>query len=125
MQKLPFTKLYEKYFTKPYRPTNDEIKKYKEWLQQISSKKDNKDVKALVLGATPELRDLLTELQFRSYFIDINSDMISSMTQLITRKNPNEVAVQANWLDNPLADQYFDVILGDCVISNVTWDQRM
>ncbi len=125
MKKLPFTKLYETYFTKPYRPTQDEIDKYKNWLQQIFFKGDNKKIKALVLGATPELRDLLTELNIPSYCIDISPDMINFMSQLIKRKNPDEVIIKGNWLNNPLADKYFDIVLGDCVISNVMWDQRM
>lgn len=113
---------WEKYFTPPSRPSVGEVKKYKDWLVYISKYK--KGLNALVLGATPELRDLLNQLGFRSHVIDINIEMILALEGLVKHKNSEEVLIKANWLKNPLGDLYFDVILGDAVIPNLPWEQR-
>lgn len=46
------------------------------------------------------------------------------MTELLEHANPDEVLVRASWLDSPLRDELFDVILGDAVFTNIPWDQR-
>lgn len=111
------------YFASPSRISPQELKKYRGWLAQING--DRKPLKALVLGATPELRDALFELGYRAYSIDINPEMILAMNDLLKTKNPNEVVIKANWLDNPLAGNYFDVVLGDAVLPNLPWNERM
>lgn len=114
--------VWKNYFTVPSRVSSDEAKKYKGWLKEIS--KNKKPLKALVLGATPELRDVLFELGYQVYCIDINLDMFLAMDELMDKKNPGEVLIKANWLKNPLAGAFFDVILGDAVLPNIPWDQR-
>jgi ubiquinone/menaquinone biosynthesis C-methylase UbiE len=115
--------MWKTYFTSPSRISPQEIEKYREWLKEIN--KDKKPLKALVLGATPELRDALFDFGYLVYSIDINLDMFLAMEELLKNKNPNEVLVKANWLDNPLADKYFDVIVGDAVLPNVPWNERL
>lgn len=110
------------YFTSPSRPSNDEVKQYIKWLRKIA--KNNVDLKGLVLGATPELRDALVQTKFKSYLVDINLEMILAMSDLLKHPNLEEVIVKANWLDNPLRDHCFDVILGDAVIPNLPWEKR-
>lgn len=110
------------YFTSPSRISAEELKKYREWLAKINPEK--KPLAGLVLGATPELRDALFELGYKVYSIDINLEMFLAMNDLLKNKNPAEVLVKANWLGNPLAGQYFDVVLGDAVLPNLPWDKR-
>ena len=114
--------MWKKYFTVPSRISIAEVQKYKEWLSRLIAGK--KGSKALVLGATPELRDTLTELGYFLYSIDINMDMFLAMDEILEHKDPNEVLIKANWLDNPLADNYFDVIVGDAVLPNIPWKER-
>lgn len=110
------------YFTPPSRPSKLEVNKYKDWLETIT--KNKKGLKALVLGSTPELRNILNEIGFKSHIIDINIEMMLALNGLVDHKNPDEVLIKSNWLDNPLADNYFDVILGDAVLPNIPWEER-
>lgn len=113
---------WETYFTVPSRISPQETNQYREWLEKIN--RGGEPLKGLTLGATPELRDALTEFNYRPYSIDINLDMFLAMDGLVRKKNPNEVLVRANWLDNPLADNYFDVVVGDAVLPNIPWQER-
>lgn len=110
------------YFDSPSRPSGQEIGQYNKWLKEISRAKSG--LKGLVLGSTPELRDALYENQFDTCMIDINLEMILAMSELLKNKNPDEVIIRSNWLNNPLQGKYFDVILGDAVLPNLPWDKR-
>ncbi len=114
--------MWKNYFTAPSRISPKEVEKYREWLSTIN--KGKKPLKGLVLGATPELRDALSDLGYVLHSIDINLDMFLAMDELLNNKNPNEVLIKGNWLDNPLADSYFDVVLGDAVLPNIPWAER-
>lgn len=115
--------MWNNYFTVPSRISPQEVEKYREWLKEIN--KDKKPLRALVLGATPELRDALSDFGYLLYSIDINLDMFLAMDELLKNKNLKEVLIKANWLDNPLASNYFDVIVGDAVLPNVPWSERL
>lgn len=114
--------MWNNYFTVPSRISRQEVEKYRKWLGEIN--KDKKPLKGLVLGATPELRDALLDFGYKVYSIDINLDMFLAMDELIENKNPTEVLIKSNWLDSPLAENYFDVVLGDAVLPNIPWDDR-
>lgn len=113
---------WKTYFTPPSRISPDEIEKYREWLDKLN--KDRIPLRALVLGVTPELRDMLFDFGYHVYSIDINLDMFLAMDELLKNKNPDEVLVRANWLNNPLANKYFDVIIGDAILPNIPWGER-
>jgi len=114
--------MWKTYFTVPSRISQQEVEKYREWLGNLN--KGRKPLKALVLGATPELRDALSDFGYKVYSIDINLDMLLAMDELLKSKNPDEVIIKANWLDNPLPDRFFDVVVGDAVLPNVPWNER-
>jgi SAM-dependent methyltransferase len=114
--------MWKTYFTVPSRISPQEVKQYRSWLKKISENK--KPLKGLVLGATPELRDALSDFGYSVCSIDINLDMFLAMDELLKSKNPNEVLVKGNWLNCPLRDKYFDVIVGDAVLPNIPWDER-
>ena len=114
--------MWKTYFTTPSRISKGEVEKYREWLKRVNP--ERKPLRGLVLGATPELRDALCELGYRTHSIDINMDMFLAMDELLKSRSPDEVLIRANWLDNPLADNYFDVVLGDAVLPNVPWSER-
>jgi ubiquinone/menaquinone biosynthesis C-methylase UbiE len=114
--------MWKNYFTVPSRISSQEVDKYREWLGEIN--KDKRPLKGLVLGATPELRDAFVEFGYKLHSIDINLDMFLAMNELLKNKDPNEVLVKANWLDNPLTGEYFDVVVGDAVLPNVPWNRR-
>jgi len=112
--------MWNTYFTPPSRVSQDEAEKYKEWLKEIG----REGMKALVLGVTPEIREALTELGYETTCIDINKEMILAMDSILKAKDPNEVVINEDWLKNSLKDNTFDVVIGDCVLSNVKWKER-
>lgn len=114
---------WRNYFTVPSRISPQEVKKYREWLERID--KDKKPLKGLVLGATPELRDALFDFGYQVFSLDINLDMFLAMDELLKNRNQNEVIIKANWLNSPLPDHYFDIVVGDAVLPNIPWEKRL
>ncbi|MCK5473884.1 MAG: class I SAM-dependent methyltransferase [Candidatus Aenigmarchaeota archaeon] len=114
--------MWNVYFTPPSRISREEAEKYNGWLKQ---KKDNCNAEtALVLGATPEIRDILTKFNFKTTIVDINQEMIEAMNSLLKTKNPDEVIVVSNWIETHLKSGQFDVVIGDAVLPNIPWDKR-
>jgi len=96
------------------------MKIYKQLLKKAIRKKKN--FRALVLGATPESRDLVLSLRGELVTVDISWEMIEKASSLMKYQNsPKEIIVKANWLNNPIKDNYFDVILGDGVTLHLSW----
>jgi SAM-dependent methyltransferase len=119
--------MWNNYFTVPSRISKQEVNQYKQWLKEIRqlADKNKKPLSALVLGATPELRDALSEFGYEISSIDINKDMFLAMDQLLKSKDSKEKIVIGNWLENNLPSDSFDVILGDAVLPNIPWSQRI
>ncbi len=74
-----------------------------------------KDV--LVLGATPEIRDLLAELKMKVTVLDISPSMVKAMTSLKKYKNKENIIIDS-WLTARL-DKKYDLVIGDSVVNNV------
>lgn len=113
-----FAKKWQK-ITSPGRPTVAEIKIYENFARPFLKKKG---VKILILGATPEIRDMLARYKNTQVtLVDINLDMILAMTSLMKHKSAaeKEIWIRSNWLNAPLPKNYFDLVLGDMVLSNV------
>ena len=107
-------------YTPPGRPSEEAIEFYKEFAKDATCGLKRKP-RGLVLGATPELRDLLAEMKWEAVMIDVNLEMIEAMSALLKRNNPNEVIVKGDWIENPLRSGYFDAVFGDLVLANVPW----
>jgi len=106
-------------FAPPGRPSKRDVEKYKKLLYN-SFAEEQPSYNVLVLGATPEIRDMLAQdKRINVFLVDITMDMIMSMTQLMDYTNDSEVWIKSNWLNMPLPDNYFDAILSDLVICNV------
>lgn len=74
----------------------------------------------LVLGSTPELRDLILEKNIQLTTIDLNHDIIDGMRQNMVHQNhPKETTVIGNWLNMPLKKESFDFIMGDGISNNI------
>lgn len=108
-----------KRITSPGRPTHREVKIY-EGFAKLKLRK--KQAKVLILGATPELRDMLAKYKnVQVMLVDINLDAILAMTALMKNEKTREkeIWMKANWLTAPLPQNYFDVVYGDYVVSNI------
>ncbi len=103
----------------PWKPSAENIGQFKSLLDQAIQK--NKNPKVLILGATPEIRDLLAEYpNCKVTIVDFNIEMILAMNNLVkTRNFSNEVWIKSDWLAVPVEHKYFDFIIGDYVTSQL------
>lgn len=111
--------------TPPLRPSFGEITIYQRCLESIIGKK-RKKIKALILGATPELRDLTARLGIDTTIVDVNPNMVRGMTELLEYSDGQEKVVIANWLNVPLKGSQFDVIMCDHGMHHIffeDWDK--
>jgi len=101
----------------PGRPSVWEIKLYEQWAKPHLRKGAN----VLLLGSTPELRDMLAKHDCKVVVVDNNLSMIEGMVKYVKRKPKNEIWVKTDWLKAPLKEKYFDLVLGDFVLSNLPY----
>lgn len=103
-------------YAPPVRPSKGEIKKIESFIRKRPEAKQ-----ALILGATPELRDLVHKLKLEVTIVDLNLDMIMAMMEHMRfkKKCESEIWVRASWLDMPLKENHWDFVLGDFVICNL------
>jgi len=105
----------------PVRPSREDVLFFKEESKKIIGKKKN--IKILIFGATPELRDLALSFKAEVVTIDQNLDMILAMKNLMKHKESNEVIIKGDWLSTPLKRNYFDLIWGDGVNTQFQWEK--
>ncbi len=103
----------------PGAPSSETTLIYKKFIEEVINKKHIKNPKVLVHGATPHLRDMLFEINAKIVILDISLNMILSMTKLLKHKNDEEIIVNANWINTPLQDDYFDFVIGDLTLPNI------
>ena len=104
----------------PWRPSKKEIIFWDKTIQQILKKKGS--IQVLILGATPEFRDLLAKYKnIKVTLLDINPPVKRAMDRLCKKKNENEKLVLGNWLDvaKIFPPRSFDVVMNDEGFENV------
>jgi len=104
----------------PARPTPFELKKiflsHIKWLVQDIYKREKRSARMLVLGATPEFRDLGLKYGMEVWACDINSNMHKALDRLMKyRKSLKNKKVVSDWLfmSRHLPKKYFDLIIAD------------
>jgi hypothetical protein len=70
---------WKKYYTPPGRPSEAAIRFYRKFAQLAFRRLKGKRPRVLILGSTPELRDLMFELKADVTTVDFNKDMISGL----------------------------------------------
>jgi ubiquinone/menaquinone biosynthesis C-methylase UbiE len=105
----------------PAKPSKNEIKFYEKNLKKIQ--KQNKDLKVLVLGATPEFRDLLSKYKINTTIVDVNPLSVKAMSSLLKRKNPKEKIVFSDWLNMSFEKNSFDVVFSDSAQDNIRFNE--
>lgn len=104
----------------PLRPSQQELKIIENFLKKIKTNSKDWQKMALILGATPEYRDLLAKLKYQVTMFDFNRDSVESMTLLLKHKGiKKEKLVLGNWLSNKFTPNTFDVVLADWSINNL------
>ncbi len=94
---------------------------YKKYFKKAVNKK--KRAKVIVLGATPELRDIALGEGCELITVDLSLEQILKMSELMKNKNhPNEIIAKCNWLKivDILKNQNFDLIMGDGCFNNLS-----
>ncbi|MCD4761314.1 class I SAM-dependent methyltransferase [bacterium] len=99
------------------------LAKYEELLDKAIGKKT--EFTALVLGATPELRDMVLERGGQLTTLDISQDMIKKTTPLMKHQNhTNETIIEGSWLESGFKDNSFNIILGDGISANIAFQDQ-
>lgn len=92
----------------PWRPSQGDLALY----EKLGADKLRGQV--LILGATPELRDLVSRYCKKCLLADMSPSMIWRMTSLLKRADPaNETWIKADWCELPLPENYLDLVIGD------------
>lgn len=94
------------------------LNKYKEYFTSYVGNKKNAEV--LILGATPELRDLALELGAQVYALDISEAMLNQASEIMKyRDHVDEKRLIGNWLEIALENSSVDLVVGDGVTNNI------
>lgn len=97
----------------PWRPSPGDIAVYR---RLIGARLPGR---SLLLGATPELRDLLAEhagTMPKPLIVDMSRVMLEAMSELTRRARPeNEAWLVCDWCEANLPERAFDVILADMI----------
>lgn len=97
----------------PIRPSPGDISHYRDLFRGLQKK----DARVLILGATPELRDMVAEEGVRTVCVaDLSFSQLHFMQHYMREKaGDRETWVRGDWLRLPF-EQYFDVIFGDLTL---------
>lgn len=102
----------------PASPCKDQLKIYEKIIKKITTKETNS--RALILGSTPELRDLCLKYNLETTVCDINPDMIAAMSNLMKYRNhPKEKTVQVDWLKMNFPAGSYNLIMGDLSFNQI------
>ena len=107
-------------FPQPIRPCESEIKIIRRYLDEIIRKK-GKDTKILILGSTPEFRDLAHSKKLPAYVVDYSEDNHRALT-LLKKFKGKEVLFKQDWRKLKLKDKY-DLVLAEASLNMVTKDE--
>lgn len=101
-----------------WRPSLETVKTYSNFLSNIAPRS-----RILVLGSTPELRDMLARdyPDAEVFVCDFSWKMTLLMSTICRVADPDrETWVKTNWLHMPFPEKYFDVVLGDMIFLQFT-----
>lgn len=113
-----FAELWKTYLP-PLRPSVKFLQVYEEHIRLLEGR-ENPEV--LILGATPELRMMALNHDANVTVVDINKMVIEAMDELMDYTNldkDREITLNSNWLDMPLQEDTYDLILGDGSINEL------
>ena len=104
-----------KYICEPHLPSLCDIYNYDKLIQGVIMHK--KEPKIVVLGSTPNLRDLMYKYKLtheaQIICLDVNEDMNKKMTEMLLYKNPQEIFLKIDWLSLPFGNNSIDLVVAD------------
>jgi|GEM_PF-3333334 len=123
MKKLPWNQQFALSWAKmqpPARPNLDEQRFYEAIIKKVI--KNNPKAKILILGSTPEFRDILIKNKITPICCDINYDVFRSL-RIIMKRHGQEHFILSDWTKLNLK-QKFDLILGHQVINMLPFKKQ-
>lgn len=99
------------------KPADSEISVFEKHLERAMN--GGKYPRILIIGSSPELRNLTAKMKLRTTVVADDLDVIERMAKLMKRKNENEQWLEGDILSLPLKENTFDVVFGDHVVSNL------
>jgi hypothetical protein len=117
-----------KTFSYPWRPNKKQISFCSKYLKKYLSNK--RGVKVLILGSTPETRDLCSKLKLSVTCLEISESMYHGMKKLMCSKPYKEKLVLGKWEDvyKYFKNNEFDIIFGDethCNMAISSWKKNL
>jgi hypothetical protein len=104
------------------RPSRQNVRDYEKLMLEVI--KGRKNPKVLLLGATPEIRDMIARYPFIELTVaDVNREMIDAMSHIMERKAKNEKHIVSDWLELDFED-HFDVAIADFIKGNLPYDKQ-
>lgn len=104
----------------PARPTPFELKNiFKPYIKCLANsihKRENRTARMLVLGATPEFRDIGLKNRMEVWAVDINPNMLCAVDKFIKyRKSKRSIKIISDWLamSKKLPNHYFDLVMAE------------
>jgi hypothetical protein len=108
------------HFGEPSRPSRGDVYNYNKLLLEALPNKKGAEV--LVLGSTPEIRELLYKFwltkKIKVTCADMTREMYEAMSVFVDNRIKDEKFVIANWVTMKFSHK-FDVIIGDYVNGNL------
>lgn len=108
----------------PFAPSENEQQFYRKYLKLVF---DNQKLlkKALILGATPELRDLTIESGIESVAVDLSPKMMEKLSGLMDHEDHNlDKRIIKNWLKMNFPESFFGIIMGDAPFINLATKEQ-
>jgi len=100
----------------PAKPTKKQLLLYKEAVYKTCVLQKQPEV--LILGATPELRDLCIKHNCKVTAVSPGKIALEAMTYMMEHKDhPNNKAIESNWTNIPLPNNSCDLALTDMALT--------
>lgn len=106
-----------KYITPPGHPSKSELQIYDSHIKKLKN-----DAKVLILGSTPELRDLCLKHHLVPVCVDYHSENFYILKHLMKEKG-KEKLISADWRKMRLKEKY-DLISGDVALQMVPFKEN-
>lgn len=103
-------------YSSPFIISFEDIKNYLLIIKRLKNKE-----KILLLGSSPEIREILSKLDLYTAVADFSLEMISGMMRFGHIDKTKERWIETDWLklDKFFENNYFDIILGDLFLRNI------
>jgi len=102
-----------KNYKPPIRPSKYDLEVFEDYIKE--KLKQNKDVKILILGSTPEFRDLASKHKLIPYVVDYN-EMNNRALATLKKHKGKEILIKQDWRKLKLKEK-FDLVFAEASLN--------